>query len=307
VTAPGVSFTHGALFYDDLEGFLAGTVPFLEEGLGAGEPALVAVDRGKADALRTALPDTHGALHFADMTEVGRNPGRIISAWVDFVGGHAGAARLRGIGEPVWQGRSHDEIVECQRHEALLNVAFADQPGFELLCPYDSAQLDESVLAEARHSHPLLLQDGEVRSSTQYDEVAAPFAGSLSEPGAGAESLDLADHRLADVRRQVTELAGAAGIDPERVSDLALAVTEAATNTMCHAGGQGVLRMWRGAGTFVCEVQDQGWIRDPLAGRLPVAVEALTGRGLWLINQLCDLVQIRSSATGNVIRMHMNA
>jgi anti-sigma regulatory factor (Ser/Thr protein kinase) len=29
------------------------------------------------------------------------------------------------------------------------------------------------------------------------------------------------------------------------------------------------------------------------------------GRGLWLINQLCDLVQLRSSPEGTSVRMSM--
>ena len=28
------------------------------------------------------------------------------------------------------------------------------------------------------------------------------------------------------------------------------------------------------------------------------------GRGVWLANQLCDLVQIRSGAAGTVVRLH---
>ena len=95
------------------------------------------------------------------MTEVGRNPGRLISAWADFLGEHPAARPVRGIGEPVWFGRTTDEIAECQRHEALLNLAFADRRDFVVICPYDRTRLDESVLAEARSSHPLLVQDGE--------------------------------------------------------------------------------------------------------------------------------------------------
>jgi anti-sigma regulatory factor (Ser/Thr protein kinase) len=239
------------------------------------------------------------------MTELGRNPGRIISAWVDFVQQHAGAIRIRGIGEPVWPGRSHEEIVECQRHEALLNLAFADQSGFELLCPYDSARLDEAVLGAARHSHPLLTLDSELTANTQYVHTVAPFDGSLPDPPEPAESLDLAEHHLLELRHRVAAHAVSAGVDPARVKDLVLAVNEAATNSLRHAGGHGSLRMWPGTRDFVCEVRDRGWIQDPLAGRLPVATGAPTGRGLWLIHQLCDLVQIRSSAAGNVVRMHM--
>ena len=29
------------------------------------------------------------------------------------------------------------------------------------------------------------------------------------------------------------------------------------------------------------------------------------GRGLWLANQLCDLVQVRTFELGNVVRIHM--
>jgi prepilin-type processing-associated H-X9-DG protein len=36
--------------------------------------------------------------------------------------------RLRGAGEPIWPERRPAELVECQRHESLLNVAFADGP-----------------------------------------------------------------------------------------------------------------------------------------------------------------------------------
>ena len=83
-------------------------------------------------------------------------------------------------------------------------------------------------------------------------------------------------------------------------------MSEAATNTLQHAGGDGELRLWRHDGYFVCEVHDHGRILDPLAGRLPIAIDEPSGRGLWLIHQLCDLVQIRSSAAGSVVRVHMS-
>jgi anti-sigma regulatory factor (Ser/Thr protein kinase) len=303
VTAP---FRHGAVFYEDLPGFLAGTVPFLLEGIAAAEPVLVAVDPEKAEAMRTELPDADAAVRFIDMTDLGRNPGRLISAWADFLGELPAAVPVRGVGEPVWFGRTPDEIAECQRHEALLNLAFADRPDFVLMCPYDSTRLDESVLAEARTSHPLLVRNGETTASTQYDRSVAPYAGSLAEPTGPVESWDLAEHSLAELRRSVTFAASAAGLEPERTEDLALAVSEAATNTVVHAGGDGELRLWRHDGCIVCEVHDHGRILDPLAGRLPVPIDVPSGRGLWLIHQLCDLVQIRSSAeAGNVVRMHM--
>ena len=56
------------------------------------------------------------------MAVLGHNPARIIPAWRDFADAHAGP--IRGIGEPIWPGRGADELVECQLHESLLNVAF---------------------------------------------------------------------------------------------------------------------------------------------------------------------------------------
>jgi anti-sigma regulatory factor (Ser/Thr protein kinase) len=42
-----------------------------------------------------------------------------------------------------------------------------------------------------------------------------------------------------------------------------------------------------------------------MADRIRPDQLAWGGRGLWLANQLCDLVQIRSGARGTVVRLHM--
>ena len=77
---------------------------------------------------------------YADMSELGQNPARIIPAWRDFVdAGDGQASPRRGIGEPIWVGRSDVELIECQRHESLLNVAFDEAPTWWLLCPYDTS------------------------------------------------------------------------------------------------------------------------------------------------------------------------
>jgi anti-sigma regulatory factor (Ser/Thr protein kinase) len=305
VTASGSSFTHEAFFYDDLAGFLSDTVSFLREGIDAEEAALVAVDPVKADAMRAALHDPEDAVQFVDMTDVGRNPGRLISKWADFVDELPAGQPVRGIGEPIWPGRRPDEIAECQRHEALLNLAFADRVDFALMCPYDRAHLDQAVLAEARHSHPRLVEDGESLESRNYDRSVSPYAGSLAEPTGPVARMELAENNLGDVRRWVAEAALAGGLARDRADDLALAVGEAATNSLCHAGGHAKLRRWWEDDRVVCEVNDEGRIRDPLAGRFPAAWDAAHGRGLWLIHQLCDLVQIRSSEAGSVVRMQM--
>ncbi len=128
------AFSHEALLYAGPEDFVERTGDFVRDGLENDEPVLVMVTADKLEAIRLRLGADSRRVRFEDMGEVGRNPGRIISAWQDFADEFAGRVRKRGIGEPIWAGRSADELVECQRHEALLNLAFADAEGFRLLC-----------------------------------------------------------------------------------------------------------------------------------------------------------------------------
>jgi anti-sigma regulatory factor (Ser/Thr protein kinase) len=74
-----------------------------------------------------------------------------------------------------------------------------------------------------------------------------------------------------------------------------------------HGGGAGTLRLWREGGSLLAEVEDQGWIEEQLVGRLRPDIRREGGRGLWLANQLCDLVQIRSGERGTVVRLHVPA
>ncbi len=303
------SFIHEAFLYSGDHEFFDRTVPFIEDGLAAGDAILVVLNRDRVDRLRSMVPSGHENVQFQDMAEVGLNPGRLISAWVRFVAANVSEGRkIRGIGEPIWSGRSEAEILECQRHEALLNVAFDSTPGLTLMCPYDRSALDEQVLALAGRTHPTVVEDGR-RSllSPDYEGTGIdPFTGSLPEPSGAVEELVLAGQSLDRVRRLVAEHAAAAGLDRQRASDFVVAVNEAVTNTVRHADGIGVLRLWREGDSVICDVVDHGWIHDPLAGRLPVSATETAGRGLWLIHQLCDLVQIRSSETTTMVRMHMH-
>jgi anti-sigma regulatory factor (Ser/Thr protein kinase) len=63
--------------------------------------------------------------------------------------------------------------------------------------------------------------------------------------------------------------------------------------------------MWSTGEALLCEIRDRGRIADPLAGRFAPDVRKVGGRGLWIVNQLCDLVQVRTADDGNVVRVHM--
>jgi anti-sigma regulatory factor (Ser/Thr protein kinase) len=301
-------YRHEAFFYANHEQFLEGTGKFTREALAAGEPILVVLEDSKLDALRRELGREAGRVLFADMAEVGLNPARIIPAWQDFVATHgAPGRRIWGIGEPISPARSSAELVECQRHEALLNVVFSD-PAFSLLCPYDTATLGPAVLEQARRNHPFLREAGVSCASADFPGVAslaAPFDDPLPPRPATAASLDFEVDDLRYVRLLVGSEAKAFGLSDQRTADLVLAVDEIATNSLLHGGGRGSVWVWRAAAAVICEVQDEGRIEDPLAGRRRPSPESIGGRGLWIANQLCELVQVRTFSSCSVVRLHM--
>lgn len=107
------------------------------------------------------------------------------------------------------------------------------------------------------------------------------------------------------MRELVAERAGESGLSRARAKALVLAVNEIATNSVRHGGGSGTLRVWEEGDFVVCQVEDRGRIEEPMVGRRQPVADEPGGRGLWLANQLCDLVQVRTFEQGNVVRVHM--
>jgi anti-sigma regulatory factor (Ser/Thr protein kinase) len=303
-------YRHEALFYAGPDEFMSGTLPFIRGAVAADEAILVVLDEAKIGQLRAELNDEAERVLFADMVMVGSNPARIIQAWQDFLDTHASSdRRLWGIGEPIWAGRNAAELAECQRHEELLNVVFSD-PEFSLLCPYDTDALQPAVIDRARRSHPFVREAGARRTSTRFPGVAAlaaPFDDPLPEPAGKPPVLIFQVGGLSDTRSWVAAHADAAGLPADRTADLLLAVNEIATNSLTHGGGGGTVSVWRDSDTVVCELRDGGQITDPLVGRRRPAQDALSGRGLWIANQVCELVQLRAFPTGTTVRLHMRA
>jgi anti-sigma regulatory factor (Ser/Thr protein kinase) len=105
--------------------------------------------------------------------------------------------------------------------------------------------------------------------------------------------------------RRFVSAHGAGVLSTDRANDLLLAVNELATNTVRHGGGRGILKAWREPGALICEVTDAGRIQQPLVGRERPRLGQVGGYGLWLANQLCDLVQVRAFPTGGAVRVYM--
>jgi anti-sigma regulatory factor (Ser/Thr protein kinase) len=300
-------FRHPALLYASPTEYLAGTIPFIQGGLAGGEPVMVAVPGDNLALIRSALGMDVKHVVLTDMSVAGRNPGRIIpGVLLAFAAEHAGNP-VRIIGEPIWAGRSATEYPACAQHEALINAAFRGRDA-AILCPYDTGRLDPAWLADAHRTHPVMWTPTAQWDSPYYAdpvELAARFGQPLSEPPGEAARIEVRHGALAGIRRLVADRAGEAGMRPDRVVDLTIAVSELAANSVVHAGGTGTLAVWSEDGQLLCQVDDAGHIADALAGRIPVSAEAATGgRGLLLVNQLSDLVRVHTRPGATTVRLY---
>ena len=305
VPGPG-ALRHVAFPYRDPAEYRERILGFARAGLARDEPLFITLPGDAARAVAGRLAGEPGELLYCDITDMSRNPARIIPELRAFFDKHAGR-RVRVVSEPAWPGRTPAEVCEVIRHEALVNVAFPDTAA-TMMCPYDVTRLTPAIISDARRTHPEHFgADGRI---TAAEAPAAPWQippdcdRPLSPPPACAESLGY-ETDLAPVRRMVEVHAQRTGLAAGCVADLVLAVSEIAANTLGHTSAGGTLQVWHDSAEILCQVQDQGWISDPLAGRVKRPPDG-RGHGLFLVNQVCDLVELRTAQAGTTVRMHMS-
>jgi anti-sigma regulatory factor (Ser/Thr protein kinase) len=296
---------HHALFYHDQREYVTCVSDFVTKGLARGEPAFIAAPRRGLDLLHARLGPDSQRLTFADMAETGRNPARILPELRAFID-HQNGGRARIVSESAWPERSAAELREAIRHEALINLAFAEAQ-VSILCPYVTAGLARDVTRGVRHTHPAFVRSGLRQTSHGYagpGGVPSHCDAELPSPPGRAETMSYRA-QLRDLRLVVARHADRCGLPADRTASLVLAVGELSANTLRHTGGGGTLHVWHTHEEVLCQVQDQGWIDDPLAGRRrrqPIE----SGHGLWVVNQVCDLVEVRTGEAGTTIRLHMS-
>jgi len=296
---------HAALFYRTPAEYTAGVLPYVEAGVAAGEPVVVASQGRNLELLRAQLDGLGERVAFADLTSIGLNPGRLLG-WMRQVNGRRHGQPARYVHEVTWPSRRPEEAGEIIRHEALINQIVGSWR-VSVLCPYNLA-LGPDVIAGAERTHPALIRGGRHHASPSYDPhvpVPAEYDRPLGDPPPDAAVLAYRDD-LAQVRAFTASHAHQAGLPDRRVLDLVIAVAELAANTLVHTGSAGTLGIWATTSEVICQVHDSGRIEDPLAGRLrPHPADPGGGRGLWVANQLCDLVEIRTVRNGTQIRLRM--
>lgn len=160
--------------------------------------------------------------------------------------------------------------MDYRRLEAAINLVFAEHD-VDLLCPYDAGSLPARLLEIGLQSHSAVRTAGGLTPNARYDDP-----------------LDLL-----------------AGLRPDVVDDVALAVTEVLTNVLLHGEPPALLHVYDEGPSWVCHVHDAGpGPLDPLVGLLPPAEPSDHGYGLWLARQLCAAVDVGNVESGTHVRLH---
>lgn len=292
-------YRHEALPYAGHDEFVELAAGILAAGVRADEPGVLVTSGDRLGDVRDALGPAAEQVSFVDADVAAHNPALMFSVLHEFAAGTAGR-RVRGLAEPLsGQRRSSSARAEAELHELLLNTSSCRAWNMWLTCPYDTETFDDDALAAMLACHP---SDGRDLSA----DVTARFHEPLPPRPADAQAFPVDGADLSSIRTVVRTAARMAGLAEERVDGFVCAVNEVITNSIRHGRGPAEFALWSADESLVCEVHDHGRIQDPLAGRLPPALGRTNGRGLWLANHLCDLVQVRAPESGTAVRMYVS-
>jgi transcriptional regulator with XRE-family HTH domain len=160
---------HRLLTYGSDEEYLAAAIPFLADGAERSDPLLVVTTRDQTQLLRDSLADRAEGVEFADSTEWYRSPATAMQGYLTFVNEHldAGAAWVRVVAEIAPERRSDAEIPVWTRYESFVNVAFASAPA-TVVCTYDDRSWPEDVIADARRTHPVVVDGADATVNADY-------------------------------------------------------------------------------------------------------------------------------------------
>ncbi|HZG92958.1 MAG TPA: ATP-binding protein [Pseudonocardia sp.] len=297
---------HEAVAYHSTTDLAARIAPRIAEATAAGDPVLAVVDLDVRKALVHELGDAARGVRFDEPAIVHALPAFTVAArW---------ARTNRRIttpdGRALVVGQRLEDLPGCgpthwARLDIGLDVATAHLP-ITVLCPFPAGSPQELVHA----THPWVESSAGVAAGQGYRppkeavlDFPPPPPPDLGRPVAH-RPFDLTG--LAEVRGTVTAVAGASGMDPEDVADLVLAVNELASNSIEHGPGAGLLRMWDRPEGITVEVADGGHMHVPFPGLTLPPPEGERGRGLWLVSELCDVLQVWSDEElGTVIRVRI--
>ncbi|MCW2735420.1 sensor histidine kinase [Nocardioides sp.] len=298
--------THTSLFYDGALQYAAETGGFLREGLELGHRGLVMAPPQRVDQLRSTLGRDADEVTFVEDAVAYAPQWNVYRVMLDFAA-RAPGVRTTVVAEQALDHRTPAELVDYRRIEAAVNLVFAEHD-VDLLCPYDAGSLPTHLLDIGMRTHGAVRSGGALSPNPRYDDPWDQLAAlaAVAPPPPGATTLDCGSPAdVAGARRLVQACGAEAGLDPEVVADVALAVTEVLTNALLHGQPPALLHVYEEGASWICHVDDGGrGPMDPLMGLLPPAMPSDHGYGLWLARQLCMAVDVGNDLSGTHVRLH---
>ncbi|GAA4706536.1 sensor histidine kinase [Pseudonocardia yuanmonensis] len=298
------SYHHEAALHGDDDEFLAVAVPFVREGLAAGEPTWIALAERDAGLLRRALPRSAGARWLA-MDRQYPTPAAAIRTYheqfTEALG--AGAPQVRVIGNVPHPGHG-TRWAGWARYEAAINHAFATLPVWSLCC-YDTRITPRPVLDGVLRTHPHLAAPDGTRAANPavVDPEAVLVEGMRTPPPAEPGPPGLVLHEPSPAAARHALLAFAARLDRDELEDLVLAVSEVVDNAWVHGAPPVRVALWTGERTVVTVTDAGAGPSDPYAGLLPAKGSATAGLGLWMAHQLGREVSLHRGPGGFTVRI----
>ncbi|MGZ4650558.1 MAG: anti-sigma factor RsbA family regulatory protein [Kineosporiaceae bacterium] len=310
-TGPTQTCRHAAAVVRSAPELLELALPFLDEGLSAGDRTVFCCSPETAALLRRELGPVAASVEFDDRLAVpGSRPPDVFVRLREHLArardGRSGQMRLLA---EAGVGGAADGWREEMRAEAVFNHVMGGLP-ISALCLYDTRLLPAAVVASAARTHPELFSAAGWSDSPTF-EAASSFVRRLPLPREPAEDLtpifavgDAAT--LPDLRHSLGAVLAAYVADLDLREDLHLGLSEVAANAFRHGVRPVSARVWVDGRRIICTISDGGRnFDDPLAGFVPAHGYDLSrgGMGLWLARKLWDHVDLISGPHGLTVRL----
>ncbi|HEY7260814.1 MAG TPA: sensor histidine kinase [Trebonia sp.] len=290
---------HEAGFYRSDAEFGALIIPFIEEGVAAGDQVVLGYDDRKTSLLRSWLSDPD-AVTFITGNALYATPARAIASYWQLFEQFtsAGAAQIRIAGDVPHEGNG-GLYAGWDRYESAINSIWDRFPVWSR-CLYDTTTASARVLDAAERTHSrIVLPSGSYQPNHRFQTTAEfePLPPDPDPVEQSAPAIEMADPSEARVRHAIAGIAHGQ-LPDAALQDLVIAASEAVSNARRHGRPPVTVRIWAASGRAVVRVHDTGpGPGDPLAGLIPAPTRPdLEGAGLWLIHMLdhLDAAMVRS-------------
>lgn len=302
MSSDDTALRHNAFVYESHDEYVARAVPFLKEGLEAGEGAIVAHTKPGMAMMREALGRDAIHVTFVDVSSAYTRPAWTLAAYHKVYAEQLKkTSKLRAVAD-VQFGPDPREWDLWTGYEAVFNRSFGHLPAW-VLCSYNANGTPDPIIEGVWQTHPEVV-DGKTWSASGLYEDPDQLLRRITPPPKelpALRSIPLV-RDIEQIRERLAPELLAAGLGEAQTLEMLVAATEIATNAIQHGRGIEDIRTGHAHGRFVCEILDRGpGFDDPAAGYL--APRAGVGNGLWVARQLTWRIEFFRSPRGFIARI----